>query len=117
MMMKFSNIFILIFTCCVVCSCEKVLDKKDLGAVNEKDVWNNLDLATAYVNRIYANDLPEWSTEYTNYSDESDGGGNYMYGQLTENSVDYWPYDDIRDINILLKNIDGGTLTEPQKNK
>ncbi len=63
-------------------SCTKVLDKKPLSQVSEKDVWNNLDLANAYMNRIYARNLPGWSTEYTNYSDESDGGGSYMYGQL-----------------------------------
>ena len=105
----------LLFLCFLVSSCEKVLDKKDLSAVNEQDVWNNLDLATAYVNRIYAQNLPGWSTEWTNYSDEADGGGSFMYGQLTENSVNFWPYDKIRDINVLLENIDNGTLDEEDK--
>jgi hypothetical protein len=96
-------------------SCTKVLDKRDLNAVNEGNVWNDLELATAAVNNIYAQSLPSWSTEYADYSEESDGGGTYMYGQLTENSVNYWPYNQIRDINVVLANVDKGTLKESDK--
>ena len=95
--------------------CTKILDKKNLSAVNEQDVWNDMALATAYVNMLHARNLPSWSTEYADYSEESDGGGSYMYGQLTENSVNYWPYDDIRDINILLSNVDNGSLSTANK--
>lgn len=109
--MKYLKLILYIFLCCIGSSCQKILDKKNLSAVNQQDVWNNLDLATAYVNAIYAQDLPEWSTEWTNYSDESGGGGDHMYGQLTENSIDYWPYQNIRAINVLLDNIDKGTLS------
>lgn len=113
--MKFSKIICLIFFACILGSCTKVLDKKPLSQVSEKDVWNNLDLANAYMNRIYARNLPGWSTEYSNYSDESDGGGSYMYGQLTSNSVNYWSYDDIREINELIANIDGGSIDSTAK--
>jgi hypothetical protein len=99
----------------VLASCTKVLDKKNLNAVNEGDVWNDLELATAAVNNIYAQSLPSWSSEYSDYSEESDGGGSYMYGQLTENSVNYWPYNQIRDINVVLANVDKGTLKESDK--
>ncbi len=115
--MKLFKIIYLFAFCYMMCSCTKILDKKDLSAVNEKDVWNDLDLSTAYVNRIYARCLPGWSTEWADYSEESDGGGSFMYGQLTENSVNYWPYDDIRDINVLLDNIDKGTLDGNSKKK
>lgn len=113
--MNYSKVICLFLWCCLAVSCTRVLDKKDLTAVNERDVWNDLDLATAYVNRIYAENLPGWSTEYGDYSEESDGGGSYMYGQLTENSVNYWPYDEIRDMNVLINNIDGGTLKDADK--
>lgn len=115
--MKLFKILCLFAFCYAVTGCTKILDKKDLGAVNENDVWDDLDLATAYVNRIYAQSLPGWSTEWNDYSEESDGGGSYMYGQLTENSVNYWPYDDIRHINVLLDNIDNGTLADAIKKK
>ncbi|MGE5521956.1 MAG: RagB/SusD family nutrient uptake outer membrane protein [Candidatus Dadabacteria bacterium] len=113
--MKIYKAIYLFAAVCLVAGCTKILDKKDLSSVSEKDVWNDLPLATAYVNRIYARALPGWSTEWTNYSDESDGGGSYMYGQLTENSVNYWPYDDIREINVLLDNIDNGSLSQANR--
>lgn len=113
--MKLNNIFFAIGCCIILGSCTKVLDKKNLGAVDEDDVWNDLNLATAYTNNLYGQSLPGWSTEFGDYTEESDGGGGYMYGQLTENSVNYWPYGQIRDINLLLANIDGGSLKESEK--
>jgi starch-binding outer membrane protein, SusD/RagB family len=113
--MKFHKIIFAAMLCISIGSCTKVLDKKNLGAVNEQDVWNDMALATAYVNMLHAHNLPSWSTEFADYSEESDGGGNFMYGQLTENSVNYWPYDDIRDINILLNNVDKGSLSAANK--
>ena len=90
--------------------CKDILDLKDLEAVDGRDVWNDPALAQAYVNRMYADNLPGWSTGDANNSDESPGGNAFMYGQLTINSVDYWPYGPIRRINILLTQIDQGTL-------
>jgi hypothetical protein len=101
----------------LLCGCDNVLDLKDLEAVNEADVWNDPDLAEAYVNRIYLDNLPGWSTGEANQSDESPGATNFMYGQLTENSVNYWPYGQIRRINILLDEIDIGTIDDALKSR
>ncbi|WP_353196996.1 RagB/SusD family nutrient uptake outer membrane protein [Parapedobacter defluvii] len=95
--------------------CENALDKQDLGSVNEADVWRDAKLATAYVNKIYADNLPTWDAQLASYSDESPGGGDILYGQLTVNSIDHWPYPQIRNINILLENIEGGTLDQNTK--
>ena len=92
-------------------ACEEILDLKDLEAVNQDDVWRDPDLAQAYVDRIYADNLPGWGTGEATQTEESPGGTGYLYGQLTEGSVDYWPYGNIRRINILLKDIDKGTLS------
>jgi hypothetical protein len=108
--------------------CNSILDLKDLESINEAQVWNKPVLAEAYVNKIYADNLPGWSTGDATTSDESPGGSAYMYGQLTENSVDYWctrnttdcrhpPYDRIRSINILLAEIDKGTLDTTLKQR
>jgi hypothetical protein len=113
--MKLSGILLLLFWGCLLGGCTKILDKTNPEAVDQEDVWNDLDLATAYANRIHAENLPGWSTEWADYSEESDGGGSYMYGQLTENSIDYWPYSEIRDINTLLTNIDKGKLSEANR--
>ena len=95
----------------VFAGCEKALDLTNIEAVNAADVWKDASLAEAYVDRIYVDNLPGWSTAEAPQSDESPGGTSYMYGQLTENSVNYWPYAQIRRINILLHDIGGGTLT------
>jgi starch-binding outer membrane protein, SusD/RagB family len=111
-----------------LCGCDGILDLKDLEAINEADVWNDAALAEAYVSRIYYDNLPGWSTGDANISDESPGGSGHMYGQLTENSVDYWcvrnssdcehpPYDRLRRINILLAEIDGGTLDDALRDR
>src|SRR6476661_5711184 len=113
--MKLYQFLFLVSGCLFFGSCTKVLDKKNLDAIEERDVWNDIELATAAVNNIYAQSLPGWSSEYADYSEESDGGGSYMYGQLTENSVNFWPYDQIRDINVLLANVGNGTLKEADK--
>ncbi|HEY9487768.1 MAG TPA: RagB/SusD family nutrient uptake outer membrane protein, partial [Chryseosolibacter sp.] len=110
-----STIFTMLI--CLLGSCEDVLDKTNLGAVSEDAVWNDLDLATAYVFEIYDDNLPNWDRGISDRSDESDEGDAYMYGQLTENSVNSWPYGDIRNINILLENIDAGTIEEDDKNR
>jgi len=108
-------------------ACNSILDLKDLTAVNETDVWKDPALAAAYVNRIYADNLPGWSTGNAATSDESPGGTGYMYGQLTQNSMDYWcarssscphpSYDRLRSINILLAEIDKGTIDTVLKNR
>jgi hypothetical protein len=101
----------------VIVSCESILDKEDLTAVDESEVWNDLQLATAYISNIYHDNLPGWSAEEANMSDESRGGSSFMYGQLTENSVNYWPYSQIREINLLLTKIDDGTIAIEEKNR
>ena len=115
--MKILRIFLFITLLFLLNRCEDVFDKTNLGAVNEEAVWNDLDLATAYVYEIYDDNLPHWDRGISNRSDESDEGDDYMYGQLTENSVNDWRYDNIRNINILLTSIDGGTIEETDKNR
>jgi starch-binding outer membrane protein, SusD/RagB family len=115
--MKCLNVIYTLLLASLATGCSKVLDKTRLDVINEKDVFNDIELATAYVDRIYARNLPGWSTEYADYSEESDGGGGYMYGQLNENSVNYWPYGDIRHINVLLAEIDKGTLKDADKKR
>jgi starch-binding outer membrane protein, SusD/RagB family len=111
--MKILNLIYFAAFCSIMAGCTKILDKKPLDKVN--DVWNDADLANAYMNRIYSNNLPGWDANYSSYCDESSGGGSYLYGQLTENSVNYWPYDNIREINLLIDNIDNGSLATSTK--
>jgi starch-binding outer membrane protein, SusD/RagB family len=115
--MKILNLILFVTIGSLLSNCHQILDIKDLSSVDESDVWNDNRLAVAYSNRIYEENLPVWSTAEANMSDESAGAGNYMYGQLTENSVNYWPYAQIRKINILLAEIDGGAIDQVLKNR
>ena len=114
MKFRYTVIAALILLTCFT-RCNKILDKKDLGAVNQSDVWNDNRLAVAYVNKLYADNLPGWDSDVAANSDEAPGGDAIMYGQLTINSVDQLNYGAIRNINILLKDIDGGTLNTQTK--
>lgn len=99
-------------------SCSDILNKKDLSAVTDDQVWGDAKYATAYLNRLYEKNLPKWEGEqdrdgdgansifYSSYSDEADGGGGVMYGQLTTASCDYWYYEDIRNINMLFEKLE-----------
>lgn len=99
-----------------LCSCSDVLDKKDLSTISEKDVWNDVGYATAYVNKLCRDNLPGWDNNVSGNSDEANGGGSILYGQLLTTSIDVWNYSNIRNINIFLENIDKGTISEEEKN-
>jgi hypothetical protein len=104
-------------------SCDNVLDKENLTAIQAGDVWNNLELAKGYSNGIYAALMPGMPTQAGSYSDEA-GGTNYLgtfdnpygFGTATINSTNVWTYNVIRNINFMLEKIDTGTLTDNQKN-
>jgi starch-binding outer membrane protein, SusD/RagB family len=111
------NIIFIIILASLMSSCEKVLDKTNLGTVSEDLVWDDVNLADAFVSRIYDRNLPTWNRGLSGRSDESNGGEAYMYGQLTETSVNNWQYSQIREINILLDNIDGGNIEQEDKDR
>jgi starch-binding outer membrane protein, SusD/RagB family len=116
MIMKTITLFTIIIALALI-SCEKILDKTNLGTVSEDLVWDDVDLADAFVSRIYDRNLPTWNRGLSDRSDESNGGDAYMYGQLTEESVNTWQYSQIREINILLNRIDDGSIAEADKNR
>src|SRR2546430_17349348 len=94
-------------------ACNNILDLQDPAAVNENQVWNDPALAEAYVNRMYADNLPGWTAGDATTSDESPGGTDQLHGQATPSSVDYWPSGSIRPITILPGNIDQGPPEPP----
>ena len=91
-------------------SCLDVLDKKDLSAITDNEVWNDPGYAEAYLNKLYANSLPTWDLNIADKCDESNGGDDFMYGQLTTGSIDVWNYDNIREINLFLDKVGTGNI-------
>ena len=104
-------------------SCTSVLDKDDLTAVSEKATWNSEILSTAFLDKCYKDNLPSFSGDYSKYSDEGNGGGDFIHGRLTAVATaggplgEHWPYDKIYTINVLLTSIDGGSLSEDIRNR
>ncbi len=111
------KIIYIIALACLWSSCKDVLDKTNLGTVSEDLVWNDVNLAEAFISRIYDRNLPTWDRGLSGRCDESYGSESYMYGQLTESSVNNWLYSQLREINILLANIDGGTIEQADKDR
>jgi hypothetical protein len=111
--MKVKSVFLLVPFLCLLLfgGCTDVLEKKDLSAISEGDVWNNPTYATNYVNKLCRDNIPGWESLSSN-SDESRGGGNILYGQLTNNDINDWPYGQIRNINLFLSKIGSGGIDE-----
>ncbi|MDR1880224.1 MAG: RagB/SusD family nutrient uptake outer membrane protein [Tannerellaceae bacterium] len=90
--------------------CSDVLDeKKELNSISDKDVWANPKYATAYLDALHATNIPGW--DYSNSSDCDEAGpdrgvSGHLFGQLTSNSVNTWPYSNIRNICLFLEGID-----------
>ncbi|WP_303012328.1 RagB/SusD family nutrient uptake outer membrane protein [uncultured Bacteroides sp.] len=116
--MRVRYIIISMFVSCLFVGCTDILDKRDLMSLTDEDVWNTEVYATDYLNQLYRENLPRWNPNIAGYSDEADDSQNAtLYGQLTTQSVNVWPYDKIRNINILLKKMDNSTLDIDIKEK
>ena len=100
----------------VISSCEKLLDVKNLSVFNPGDTWNDKELANAYLTDLYAT-LPGWPLNNSGNvitsgftADESKGIIGEDFLQTTNSNFKYWPFSNIRKINVLLDEIDTGTL-------
>ena len=113
------KIYNYILLSCLISSsfaCSDILNKKDLSAVTEEDVWNDSKYATAYLDKLCRDNLPDWDAGVANNSDEANGGDGIMYGQLTTSSIDTWNYEQIRKINLLLQKVGSGSIDEETQN-
>ncbi|MBN1186991.1 MAG: RagB/SusD family nutrient uptake outer membrane protein [Bacteroidales bacterium] len=116
------NIIIILFPI-IFFGCEKVLDKKELNAIDSEDIWKDENLANLYLNREYNVTLPGFDgTENTETSDECSGAGtgNMMYGELSNSAVlgnfGSITYGHIKELNLLIDDIDKGSLEEEVRN-
>ncbi len=104
-------------------SCNSVLEKDDLTAVSETATWNSEILSTAFLDKCYNDNLPVFNGDYAKYSDEGNGGGDFIHGLLTSVASaggplgEYWPYDDIYTLNVLIANIGTGGLAPEVQNR
>lgn len=113
-MKKIVNYTLVLVISMILSSCEKILDVKNLSVFNPSDTWNDEALANAYLADLYST-LPGWPTNNGGFADESTGIIGDGYVQTTNSNFKYWPYTNIRRINVLLDEIDAGKLTEDVK--
>ncbi|MBX2925170.1 MAG: RagB/SusD family nutrient uptake outer membrane protein [Chitinophagaceae bacterium] len=100
--------------------CEKILDRKDLRSINPGDVWNDVGLATAFVNNIYGDLMTGMPTNQGGASDECTDNGEmrtFLAGIATIDSYNSFPYGTILKINMALENLEKGGLPEADRNK
>lgn len=99
--------------------CNDVFDKENLNAINPDDVWNNKELSEAYINNIYGLFMPGFAVSGGSSDEAPSADGVTMSavlkGSADVNSINYWPYASIRKINILLEEVENGTLPDQLK--
>jgi hypothetical protein len=119
---KMKKIIIYLILAIITISCEDVLNKRDLSAIDGQDVWNDPNLSTLFLNTTYQYALPGFAgTSNTNISDESfgSGSGGMMYGFLTKDE-DYGIYSSsswyvIRQTNTLINEVLDGTMPDEDR--
>ncbi len=121
----FKNIF-LITLFFVAESCTDTLDVTNLGAFDPNSVWSDTQLTNAYLTDLYGRSMPRnWPVNGT-ASFDNGGSADETIGTMDADFVTTasspWSqysdlYNTIRKINVLLQEIDNGTLEEDFKNK
>ena len=93
------------------------LDIDNLNSYDESMVWDDVNLATAYVNNLYSECFGNWSAGADNNSEQVTGIPWYL-GTITETGGAYkkWNYTTIRHINEAIKRLEEGVLDSKTAN-
>ena len=96
--------------CLILAACNS-LDITNRESYDESMVWSDANLATAYVNNLYAECFPNWNSSADQNSDELQGIP-WKLGYITESGSDYkrWTYSEIRDINEAIQMLEKSDL-------
>lgn len=95
------------------------LDIDNLNSYDESMVWNDANLASAYVNNLYSECFTNWSTS-ADYDSDILTGMPWYLGTITETGSSYkrWTYTAIRHINEAIKRLEASTeLDKDMANK
>lgn len=96
-------------------SCD-TLDIDNLESYDESMVWGDLNLATAYINNLYAETFGNWSYSADSNSEQLTGMP-WKLGTITETGDDYkkWTYTEVRHINEGIKRLENSTELDKEK--
>ena len=112
---------ILLMICIFIyASCDDVLDKENLSDAGPDLVWNDEVLANGFLSDIYSDNIDGWPTGAAGITDNDEGGGSLLYGELSPGSVggDFISdsYEALRNIHILLENVGTGSISVEAQN-
>lgn len=96
-------------------SCKKVLDIEDINHYSPEQVWNDENLANAYMANLYTM-FGNWSPGLEQKSQQL--AGIYFYADritISNGEFKLWPYDRIRLINQAIVDINEGGLSQEAK--
>lgn len=95
-----------------ITSCN-TLDIDNLNSYDESIVWTDVNLATAYVNNLYAECFSNWNSGADQNSEQLSGIPFYL-GTITITGDSYkkWTYKEIRHINVAIQKLEAGTIEE-----
>ncbi len=112
-MKKIVYILLIMF---VASSCSDVLDIEDIGNYNPDLVWNDENLANAYMANIYPM-FGNWNTSADRYSEQL-AGIEFYENRITITNGEFksWDYSRIRLINQAIVDVNKGTLPQDAKN-
>lgn len=93
------------------------LDIDNLNSYDESIVWTDVNLATAYVNNLYAECFGNWNSGADQNSEQLSGIPFYL-GTITITGESYkkWTYKEIRHINVAIQKLEAGTIEEETAN-
>ncbi|GAB3647208.1 RagB/SusD family nutrient uptake outer membrane protein [Echinicola sediminis] len=92
-------------------ACDNVLDEvKDLSNYPGQGTFDDEQTVNAYLSALYGSTFSGWPLNFGNNADES--GGIIGPDWITENNgtMKFWPYDVVRRVNIMLKELPLGKL-------
>ncbi len=96
-------------------SCKKVLDIEDINNYNPDQVWNDENLANAYIANLYSL-FGNWSASADRTSEEVIGiAFPKDYITITNGNYKLWDYERVRLINQALVDVSNGKLSKTAK--
>ncbi|MCX2452565.1 RagB/SusD family nutrient uptake outer membrane protein [Pedobacter sp. PLR] len=98
-------------------SCKKVLDVENINSYSPEKVWNDPNLANAYMANIYSV-FGNWNAGADFRSDQLAGIPFYPDAvTITNGGLGNWDYGKVRLINQALVDVEKGSLSTVEKNK
>lgn len=116
-MKKISYILLLLVALFSAPSCN-TLDIENIYSYDADKVWNDENLAKAYLTNLYANVFDNWRAGADSYSQQVDGIAFYQdLVTITNSNFKQWKYETIRQINEVIQNTTNGQLSQAIKDE